>query len=73
MKTMKLTITEISVHPSTESPIFGEQVTRIRLDNEGAGYFVRIVQDGEPFVWLDFDELEYVIQAVNMLKKGISE
>lgn len=71
---MKLTVTEISVHPSTESPIFGELVTRVRLDDEGAGYFVRIAQDrGQASVWLDFDELEYVIQAVNMLKKGISE
>jgi hypothetical protein len=69
---MKLTITEISVHSDKDSPIFGELTTKVRLDDMGAGIFISIMQDtdeGLSEVKLGFDEFEYLINAVNMLKQ----
>lgn len=70
---MKLTITEISVHRETESPVFGEIVTRVKLDDEGGGTFVKLIQhndSGENEISLDFNEIPYIMNAIDMLKKG---
>lgn len=70
---MKLTITEISVHPVTVNPIFGERVTRICLADEGGGPFVKIIQDtgmGIQEIRVDFDEVEYIVKAIEKLKEG---
>jgi hypothetical protein len=73
---MKLTVTEIAVHKEGESPIFGDIVTHVKLDDEGAGTFIKIVQHngtkmGE--IRLDFNEIEYVLKAVVMLKEGAND
>jgi hypothetical protein len=39
---MKLTVTEIVLHKEEESPIFGEIVTNVKLDDDGAGLFIKI-------------------------------
>lgn len=70
---MKISIIEISVHQENESPLFGERNTFVRLCDEGAGQFVSIYQDGENSVRLDFNEVEYVVQAINLLKAGVVE
>lgn len=69
---MKLTITEIAVHSENDSPIFGEFNTKIKLEDEGGGMFVKISQDsdhGYSEVRLGFDELEYVNKAILILQK----
>jgi hypothetical protein len=67
---MKLTFTQISVHPETENPIFGERATQVSLSDEGAGSFITIAQENGK-VRLDFEEFEYILKAVETLKKGI--
>lgn len=69
---MKLTITEIAVHKENESPVFGELVTHVKLDDEGGGEFIKITQHNDTEcneIRLDFGEIEYMIKAINMLKE----
>ena len=69
---MKLTITEIAIHPENRNPIFDEATTKIRLDDAGGGMFVKIIQDdGE--IELDFSEVEFLVSAVNKLKKEVEK
>jgi hypothetical protein len=68
---IKLTVTEISVHKEDESPIFGDIVTRVRLADEGAGMFIKIIQDNHhdvATIRLDFNEIEYILKAIATLK-----
>jgi hypothetical protein len=69
---MKLTITEISMHPEEESPIFSDQATRVRLEDGGGGKFVSITQDtdaGTATIRLDFKEVEWLVKAITLLNK----
>lgn len=73
---MKLTVTEISVHKETESPIFGDIVTHVKLDDEGAGLFIKLVQYNDSQtneIRLDFNEIEYILKAIEMLKTGMED
>lgn len=68
---MKLTVTEIAVHKEDESPIFGEIVTHVKLDDEGAGTFIRLIQHNDTQVneiRLDFNEIEHILKAIEMLR-----
>ena len=70
---MKLTITEIAVHKEDESPIFGNIVTHVKLDDEGGGPFVKLIQNtdaGTNEIRLDFNEIEHIMKAIEMLKEG---
>jgi len=70
---MKLTVTEIAVHKETESPIFGELVTHVKLDDEAGGTFIKLAQNsdtGYNEIRLDFNEIEYILKAIEMLKEG---
>lgn len=70
---MKLTVTEIAVHKENESPIFGDIVTHVKLDDEGGGTFIKIVQHNDTQmneIRLDFNEIEYILKAIEMLKEG---
>lgn len=71
---MKMTITEISVHPKDHCPILGELVTKITLDDEGGGPFVRVTQyinEDCNSIRLDFNEVDYLVKAINALKAGV--
>jgi DNA polymerase elongation subunit (family B) len=73
---MKLTVTEIAVHKEGESPIFGEIVTHVKLDDEGAGMFIKITQSSDiqmNEIRLDFNEVEYIIKAIEMLKESAGD
>jgi hypothetical protein len=73
---MKLTITEISMHPEGESAVFSELATKIRLTDDGAGTFVCITQDtneGVASIRLDFEEINDLVRAIAMLKNCIEE
>lgn len=68
---MKLTVTEISVHSEKENPIFGNLTTHVKLDDEGAGIFIKLVQhtdDGVNEIKLDFNEIPHIIKAINILQ-----
>lgn len=73
---MKLTTTEVSIHREGESPLFGELTTKVNLGDEGAGLFICISQDtddGVSIIRMDFNEVEYLIKAIIMLKAGVGE
>jgi hypothetical protein len=73
---MKLTVTEIAVHKEDDSPILGEIVTYIKLDDEGAGTFIKITQHNDTKmdeIRLDFIEVEHIFKAIEMLKAGDHE
>lgn len=72
---MKMTITEITVHPEDESPVFGRLTTKIRIDDEGGGAFVKLVQEDDAGklneVRFDFNELEAIVKAIKLLEAGV--
>lgn len=73
---MKLTVTEITVHKEGESPIFGEIVTHVKLYDEGGGSFIKIVQHNDTQmneIRLDFNEIEYIMKAIEILKEGSAD
>lgn len=74
---MKMTITEVAVHPEDECPVFGRLTTKVRLDDEGAGAFVKLVQEDEVGkineVRFDFKELEPIIEAIKLLEAGVAD
>lgn len=73
---MKLTVTEITMHPEGQSPVFSELATRVSLQDEGAGPFVTITQDtddGVAMIRLDFEEVDTLVRAISMLKDCIEE
>ncbi len=70
---MKLTVTEIAVHKEDDSPILGEIVTYVKLDDEGGGTFIKITQhngNDVDTIRLDFNEVEHIFKAIEMLKAG---
>ena len=69
---MKITTTQLTIHPHNVNPIYGDMATQVSLDDEAGGYFVRITQNNEHNngIRLDFDEVQYLVQAIEMLKEG---
>jgi hypothetical protein len=65
---MKLTITEVAVHFEGESPIFGELTTIVKLEDEGAGYFLTIGQY-DHIIRLGLEEFDTLIKAVALIKQ----
>lgn len=63
---MKLTVTEIAVHNEDENPIYGENVTRVRLEDIGGGFFVKLIQDDQE-VCLNFEEIAFIKKAIEQL------
>lgn len=73
---MKFTVTGIAVHKEDQNPIFGEILTHVKLDDDGGGLFVKIVQHSDTKtneIRLDFKEVEYILKAIQMLKEGAGE
>lgn len=71
---MKVTPTTISVSPKEEHPLFGERTTFVSVEDEGAGFFIKVTQhldSGTHEIRLDVEEFEYIMQAVNILAAGI--
>ena len=74
---MKMTITEVAVHPEDESPVFGRMTTKISIDDEGGGVFFKLVQEDDAGklneVRFDFKELEAVVEAIKLLEAGVAD
>lgn len=68
MKPMQCTVTSISCHRKDDNPIFGESTTKVSLDDEAAGLFLLVSQDGVELRF-DFDEFDAVAKAVATLKQ----
>lgn len=61
-----MTIVSIALHPPGVNPVYGEEVTRISLANEGGGYFFELSQvkdQGEQTLRLQHQELAALAAA----------
>lgn len=68
------TTTTISIHRVGDSPVFGESVTTVSLDDDGGGPFIVLHQpDGAQQMRLDFRELELIVDAARMLMEGMED
>lgn len=70
MTAVQTTINAIAIHRVGDSPIFGESITIVRLDDEGGGPFIVIEQFTDTqhsVVKLDPDELPAVMRAASRL------
>lgn len=72
------TVTEVSIHATVQNPIFGEFVTKVRLDDEAAGAFIVVSQsrdDGLSELRLDYEELVEITEAAKrmMEQPGVKE
>jgi hypothetical protein len=67
---MELKIASFILKPKTE-PLFSEQATTISVDDEAAGAFVVIKQDGrnDNSVRIDFSEWDMLTEAVRKLQQ----
>ena len=64
------TILAVSIHRTDTNPVHGRGVLQISIDDEGAGYFIKICELGddlEQYVRIDADELELVFQEARKL------
>ena len=58
---MKTLITSINMHREGDSPIFGESVTEIGIEDEAGGMFITVTQfhdDGIKELRFDLDEID---------------
>jgi hypothetical protein len=73
---MKITVTELAVHPEGANLMFGEKLTRIRLDDDNTGYFLTFIQEtenrGMQQLQFGFDEIEHIIKAAEQLKEIVT-
>lgn len=78
MSKYKFIPTSLSLYRRGDSPIFGESVTNLRLDDEAGGIFLIIEQAPNQFgpggsIRLDFEEVPQLIAAINVLKNIAKE
>lgn len=64
------TILTVSIHRKNTNPVHGRGNLQISIDDEGAGYFIKICELGddlEQYVRIDADELGLVFQEAKKL------
>lgn len=73
---IKTAVTSYSLYLEGDNPIFGESALHVKVDDEGAGPFLVIVQENDDFqgtLRLDFDEVLPLFDLLNKLKREHSE
>jgi hypothetical protein len=63
-----ITPTQFTVHRRGDNPIFADTLIKVSLDDESAGYFVRLTDAEGNSISLDFSEVEEIFSAINQLK-----
>jgi hypothetical protein len=67
----KTTITTVSIHPENVNPVYGEGVTHLCIQDEGAGPFITLTQVGEDkfdcSIRIDMEELELITAEAKKL------
>ena len=66
------TILSVAIHRPADSPIYGECVTTVRVEDEAGGAFIAIRQNerqgvAEGEIWLDPEELELIAAEARKL------
>ena len=71
MSHIKTTVTQIAIHRSDQSPVFGEGVINVSLWDEGAGTFIVLTQndseDGK--IRIDPNELDIIVESAKRMLK----
>lgn len=75
---MSIVPLKYALYRDDESPIFGESVTTIELDDEAGGIFFKIKQEPNEFgeggeLRFDFDEVQQLFNVINTLHKHVKE
>jgi hypothetical protein len=66
----KTTITTVSIHSENVNPVYGEGVTHLCIQDEGAGPFITLTQVGEDksdCIRIDMEELELITAEAKKL------
>jgi hypothetical protein len=66
----KSTIIRIAIHPENVNPVYGEGVTHVCIQDEGAGPFLELSQEGEDkleCIQTDIEELELITAEAKKL------
>lgn len=76
--TYKSLPTKINLYRGDDSPLFGESVTSVELDDDGGGIFFKIKQDPNDFgdggeLRFDFNEVQELFNVINTLHKHVKE
>ena len=69
MTVYAVTTTAVAIHPQGVSPIYGEGITRLELDDEGGGPFLLLRQEDQT-LRMDLEELEAIVVAARELIAG---
>jgi hypothetical protein len=70
--------TKVNLYRGDDSPLFGESVTSIELDDDGGGIFFKIVQDPNEFgpggtLRFDFNEVPKLFEAIKLLEANVKK
>lgn len=72
---MEFTTLVISVHEKDDNPVFGQSATHVSLEDEGAGYYIKLTQYTDnpesETIKLNFEEVDDIVEAIDMLKDQI--
>ena len=66
----KSTVISISIHPENLNPVYGDGVTHVSIEDEGAGPFIELLQerdDKDKCVRTDIEELELITAEAKKL------
>jgi len=65
-----ITATRLAIHKEGNNVIFGDNINVILMD-ESAGYYFNINDELGGSVSIDFDQVDELFKAINILKKSI--
>lgn len=66
-----ITATRLAIHKEGNNVIFGDNINVILMD-ESAGYYFNINDEHGGSVSIDFDQVEELFKAINILKNNIN-
>ena len=65
--TIKSLVTEMSIFNSGTNPIYGAEITKLRLDDESGGGFFILSQASRGEVWLELDEISAIYNRASKM------
>lgn len=77
MTPYKTTVIEMSVCNENDNPVFGDSVTKIKLTDEGGGFFIILSQNNESNneyeLRFDIEELEVILDTAKKMIKNVNK
>ena len=66
-----ITATRLAIHKEGNNVVFGDNIDLILMD-DSAGYYFNINDEHGGSVSIDFDQVEELFKAINILKNSIN-